>query len=58
MMNNCKNKKLIVIVFLIDFLATREGVTGGTERQIVDIINRCFQFNLAVNIKRVKDRTG
>jgi L-malate glycosyltransferase len=30
----------VVVLFLIDFLATREGVTGGTERQIIQIINR------------------
>ena len=31
-------EKSIPIIFLIDFLATREGVTGGTERQVIEII--------------------
>jgi L-malate glycosyltransferase len=29
----------IHIVFIIDFLATREGVTGGTERQLLELIS-------------------
>lgn len=32
------NKK-IVIVYMIDFLATREGVTGGTEKQLMETIS-------------------
>jgi glycosyltransferase involved in cell wall biosynthesis len=32
--------KRITILFLIDFFATREGVTGGTERQLVQLIER------------------
>lgn len=34
-----KNKNRITIVFIIDFLATREGVTGGTERQLIETIS-------------------
>lgn len=34
------NKKKIVILFIIDFLATKEGVIGGTERQLIDKIKR------------------
>jgi glycosyltransferase involved in cell wall biosynthesis len=34
-----KNKKRITIVFIIDFFATREGVTGGTERQLIETIS-------------------
>ena len=33
------NRK-IVIVYVIDFLATREGVTGGTERQLIETLTR------------------
>ena len=28
------------IAFVIDFLASRDGLTGGTERQLIDTINR------------------
>jgi len=31
--------KKMVIVYIIDFLATREGVTGGTEEQLMETIN-------------------
>lgn len=36
-MNNETQK--ITILFLIDFLASRDGITGGTERQLIDLIN-------------------
>jgi glycosyltransferase involved in cell wall biosynthesis len=31
-------RERIAIVYVIDFLATRDGVTGGTEKQLVDTI--------------------
>lgn len=34
------NNRRITVVFVIDFLITREGVTGGTERQLVETLNR------------------
>lgn len=36
--NPRKNKK-IIIAFVIDFLATRDGLTGGTERQLIELVN-------------------
>ena len=33
-----KNKK-IVIAFIIDFLASSEGLAGGTERQLIELVN-------------------
>jgi len=32
--------KRITILYLIDFIATREGITGGTERQLVQLVQR------------------
>ena len=32
--------KRITILYLIDFIATREGVTGGTERQLLQLVQR------------------
>ncbi|MFW9929298.1 MAG: glycosyltransferase [Candidatus Thorarchaeota archaeon] len=36
-LNPYKQKKIIV-AFFIDFLATRDGITGGTERQVLEIL--------------------
>lgn len=38
--NQQDNKNKIVILFLIDFLVTKEGVTGGAERQLLEKINK------------------
>ena len=35
-----KLDKRITILYLIDFIATREGVTGGTERQLLQLVQR------------------
>ena len=35
-----KKYKKIVILFIIDFLSTKEGVTGGTERQLLEKIRK------------------
>lgn len=35
-----ERKEKIVILFLIDFFVTKEGVTGGTERQLIEKLYR------------------
>ena len=35
-----KMNRKITILYLIDFFATREGVTGGTERQLAQLVQR------------------
>lgn len=34
------NSNKIVIVFIIDFLSTKDGISGGTERQLVEMIEK------------------
>ena len=42
-MKNKKHDNRVTIVFFIDFLVTREGLTGGTERQLIEMINHLDQ---------------
>jgi hypothetical protein len=34
------NSNKIVIVFIIDFLSTKDGISGGTERQLVEMLEK------------------
>jgi glycosyltransferase involved in cell wall biosynthesis len=34
------SNKRIIIAFVIDLLETKEGISGGTEKQLIEIINR------------------
>lgn len=42
-MRNTKQDKRIVIAYVIDFLASQEGLTGGTERQLTELLNHIDQ---------------
>ena len=39
-MDNRYKSKKIVIVFIIDFLSSKEGISGGTERQLVEMLEK------------------
>ena len=39
-----KLNKRITILYLIDFIATRDGVTGGTERQLLQLIQKIDKY--------------
>ena len=39
-MDNRYKSKEIVIVFIIDFLSSKEGISGGTERQLLEMLEK------------------
>lgn len=45
----------IVIAYLIDFLASREGLTGGTERQLIEMVNHLDQSRFRPLLFCLKD---
>lgn len=42
-MKNTNNDKRIVIAYVIDFLVSQEGLTGGTERQLIEMLSHIDQ---------------
>ena len=42
-MKKPNHDKRIVIAYVIDFLASQEGLTGGTERQLIELLNHIDQ---------------